>query len=274
MLPSHCSQDVPDPDLAALLPPFCVPIPVPTVPLPPTPAPRLPADSHHTAALPQALGLCPFIATLWPPWSFPHFCLYSPSSRLPLCPTCLSLLIPLSSTPCLPSLLLLWGPSPWLPPQSIAKAWLGGWYPSSANGPLPSLQGPGHTLYSHWLLSAFCLCTSSLGVGGVHLAQVRRTSWCPPELRPGSGPHCLGPILGRGSETWFSRHTPGTLPRYSSLTHRLMPCLYPLLGEVWIHGALAVRTLGGAAWVAQPCLSRTPWDWDSESGRRGREKLR
>lgn len=53
-----------------------------------------------------------------------------------------------------------------------------------------------------------------------------------------------------------------------------MPCLYILLGEVWVHGTLAVRVLGEAAWVAQPQLSRTPLDWNSELGGGSREKLR
>lgn len=61
-------------------------------------------------------------------------------------------------------------------------------------------------------------------------------------------------------------------PAQIFLAYRLIPCLYLLLGEVWVHGALSSRALGGAAWVAQPCLPRTPLDWDSEL-RWGREKL-
>ena len=199
------------------------------------------------------------------------FCLYShPSSRCLL----LSPLTSLSSAPCLFSLLDLGVvPLGYCPRISPRHGWVAGRHPSSANGPLPLLQGPGCTLHSHQPLSLH-----SAGAGKAYslrvfcLTQVGRTSGPLPELWPKSRPHCPGPVLGRGSETWFSRHAQGTLPRYSSLTHGLMPCLYLLLGKVWVQGALASSTLSGAAWVAQPHLPRIPLDWDSELAW-GRKKL-
>ena len=63
----------------------------------------------------------------------------------------------------------------------------------------------------------------------------------------GSDPQGLGLDHGMGSETWFLRHAPGTLPRYSSLTHRRMFCIH-LLGEEWVHRAVAEGGGGGPGW--------------------------
>lgn len=126
--------------------------------------------------------------------------------------------------------------------QSITK---GGWYPSSVSCPHPSLQGSGVPCTPAGLsriLLGHVLTRSGVSL----LAQVRRTFRRSLELRPGSCPHCLGPNVGRGSETWFSRHAPGTLPRYSSRTHRLMPCLCLLVGEVWVHQGPWWGCLGGS----------------------------
>lgn len=269
-LPPHCSQDIPDPDLAALVPPLHVPILVPTAPFPPCPAPRLPADSHGTAA---------------GSWSMPL-------SRHPVVPLVLVLFLPLFPSlfqaPSLPSFPL---------PSDLAQLSSKSTLSASPLGFFPLAATPQHhQSMTGWLAPQLCqwpslfagrpqacpaLPPASLCIllrhlltwGGVCLAQVRRTSGHPRAQAREQSP-LPGPILGGGSETWFSRHTPGILPRYSSLTHRLMPCLYILLGEVWVHGALVVRVLGGAAWVAQPQLSRTPLDWDSELGGGSREKLR
>lgn len=67
----------------------------------------------------------------------------------------------------------------------------------------------------------------------------------------GSDPQGLGLDHGMGSETWFPRHAPGTLPRYSSLTRRRMFCVHLLLGEAWVHRAVAEGG-GWGAWVGLP----------------------
>lgn len=119
----------------------------------------------------------------------------------------------------------------------MAQAWLGGWHPNSASGPLSSLWVPESPRAS---------CTPAGFTLRYALAPL------------GNSPHYPGLVLGLGSETWFPQHTPGNLPRYFSLTHRLIPFLYLLLSEGWVHRALATGSLGVAAWVAQFCLSPGP----------------
>lgn len=212
----------------------------PPVPLPPSPVPSLLADSHGTAAgswsvplhrHPVApLVLVPFLRL------FPSF------FQTPSPPPSLSLLTSLSSAPCLPCLSPPWGSSPWLLPRASQR--VAGTPALSVALTLHS-KAPGVPCTPAGLsriLLGHVLTRSGVSL----LAQVRRTFRRSLELRPGSCPHCLGPNVGRGSETWFSRHAPGTLPRYSSRTHRLMPCLCLLVGEVWVHQGPWWGCLGGS----------------------------